>query len=94
MNALTNKLAAIGLKAIEADRATLMRKAARQDYLREFEEWKYQRGITERITADDSRWPALCAHVANTKAGRAYVEAQRNEKNAKARLASAIRRAA
>ncbi len=93
MSATTTDLAAIGDKAIDLQIAIEVRRAAVANWRTALEDWKVAHGIHGYIPAGHPLLVRMFEEVGASLAGLARSRAKRNEKNARARLERAIRKA-
>ncbi len=93
MSAAITELAAIGLKAIKVQIATEVRRAAVASRRTALEDWKVAHGIHGYIPAGHPLLARMLEEVGASPAGLARSRAKRNEKNARARLERATRKA-
>ncbi|MFT4247640.1 MAG: hypothetical protein QM581_06320 [Pseudomonas sp.] len=84
-------LVRIGARAADAHDAAKVRREAEAEWRAALTDWKAAHGIRDRIKADDPLALCMFEEVGASPAGVALRCAQRDEKNARARLERVIR---
>lgn len=92
MSASITKLAAIGLKAVEVQCAAEARRETSAKWRSALENWKAAHGIHEHLKAGDPLAARMFEEVGTSPVGVVHSRAQRDEKNARARLERAIQK--